>query len=174
MKIAFLILTAVSCLSSVLGIGYSIGDIIYEKRMQKRMPAPEPIPEPEPEPQPEPTPEPEPEPVPVVEEINAEEADELLTDEAAWATVTVAEAEEKANGVRAYINIGTLNEFFEPGSHVTLAILQERGLISPKVRRIKILADGILNRPLTVEAHAFSVQAVKMIHLTGGSVIVRR
>ena len=38
--------------------------------------------------------------------------------------------------------------------------------------RVKILADGILNKPLTIKAESYSVQAIKMIELTGGTVII--
>jgi ribosomal protein L18E len=41
-----------------------------------------------------------------------------------------------------------------------------------KVKRIKILADGVLTKPLTIKAENYSVQAIKMIELTGGTVII--
>ena len=134
------------------------------------VPAPIPIPIPEPEP------EPEPEPVPVVipeivETIDAIEADELITDEVA---MEIAEIEEGRAGVgfRAYINIGVINDHFEPGDDVTLAAIKEKKLLPKKVQRIKILADGVLSKPLTVKAESFSIQAIKMIELTGGKVII--
>ena len=93
-----------------------------------------------------------------------------LTDEEA---ASIVKTEEGAGeGPRNYINIGIINEHFEAGDTVTLNILKEKGLIDKKIMRIKILADGILDRPLTVKAESFSIQAVKMIELTGGTVIV--
>jgi ribosomal protein L15 len=41
-----------------------------------------------------------------------------------------------------------------------------------KVGRMKVLADGELNKPLIVKAEDYSVQAIKMIELTGGTVII--
>ncbi len=38
---------------------------------------------------------------------------------------------------------------------------------------MKVLAKGSLNKPLIVEADDFSLEAVKMIALTGGRVIHR-
>ena len=39
------------------------------------------------------------------------------------------------------------------------------------VIRLKVLARGILDKAITVEAHEFSIDAVKMIALTGGKVV---
>ena len=38
----------------------------------------------------------------------------------------------------------------------------------------EILADGTLDKPLTVVADAFSVQAIKMITLTGGHAVQKK
>jgi ribosomal protein L15 len=37
---------------------------------------------------------------------------------------------------------------------------------------VKILADGTLEKALTIKADSFSIQAIKMIELTGGTPIV--
>lgn len=66
------------------------------------------------------------------------------------------------------INIDTLSDSFNNGDEVTLEALIEKGLVSPKVGYIKVLARGELNKKLTVIADDFSIQAVKMIVLTGG------
>ena len=50
--------------------------------------------------------------------------------------------------------------------------LKEKKLIPAKTMRIKILADGHLKKPLTIKANYYSIQAIKMIELTGGKVIV--
>ena len=55
---------------------------------------------------------------------------------------------------------------------ITLAVLKEKGLVSKKVGKMKVLADGILNKPLTVKSESYSIQAIKMIELTGGKVII--
>jgi large subunit ribosomal protein L15 len=87
----------------------------------------------------------------------------------------LADYEEGGNdGKQGIINIGAISAVFEPDAVVTIAALKELGLINKKVQRIKILADGILDKPLTVKAEAYSVQAIKMIELTGGKVIILR
>jgi ribosomal protein L15 len=45
---------------------------------------------------------------------------------------------------------------------------QEKKLIDADCKRVKILADGDLDKALVVEANSFSLQAIKMITLTGG------
>ena len=37
---------------------------------------------------------------------------------------------------------------------------------------MKILADGMLNKPLIIKSESYSIQAIKMIELTGGTVII--
>lgn len=143
--------------------------------------APKPAPQPEPEPVPEPTPE-----VHVMneeeeqelvaslvrEEISIEEAHEALTDEIA---VHFVEVEDSHSGKRyqskAIINIDTLSLHFENGDTVTLDALKEKKLIPPKTDYIKVLAHGKLDKHLTVEAQDYSIDAVKMIILTGGKAI---
>ena len=121
-------------------------------------------------------PEPEPEPVvvpvviPIVDHVDAEEADELISDEVAMETVKYEWPAGK--GKQGIINIGDLDKLFEPDSVITLPLLKELGLMPKKVKRIKILADGVLTKPLTIKAENYSVQAIKMIELTGGTVIM--
>ena len=123
-----------------------------------------------------PAPEPEPEPVvvpvviPIVDHVDAEEADELISDEVAMETVKYEWPAGK--GKQGIINIGDLDKLFEPDSVITLPLLKELGLMPKKVKRIKILADGVLTKPLTIKAENYSVQAIKMIELTGGTVII--
>ena len=106
----------------------------------------------------------------VVEHIDAVEADEMISDDLAMEN---ANYEEGAGvGRQGIINIGMLDENFEAGDTITLAILKERGLMPRKVGRMKVLADGILNKPLIIKAESYSIEAIKMIELTGGKVII--
>lgn len=135
--------------------------------------------EPEPETQDEPTPVvvpvvipvEEPEVMPeIVEEIVAEEADEMISDDLAMQTANYEEG--AGEGREGIINVGKLDENFEANDTVTLAQLKDRCLVSRKIGRLKILADGTLTKPLTVKAESYSIQAIKMIELTGGTVII--
>ena len=106
-----------------------------------------------------------------VEDIVAEEADEMISDEVALSEV-IEEEETGPDGYKTFINIGIINDHFEAGDVVTIDELKAKKLIPQKTMRIKILADGHLRKPLTVKANYYSVQAIKMIELTGGTVII--
>ena len=106
----------------------------------------------------------------IVEHIDAEEADAMISD--ALALETARYESGAGHGVQGIINIGVLDRNFETNDVITLAVLKEKGLVSKKVGRMKILADGILNKPLTVKSESYSIQAIKMIELTGGKVII--
>jgi large subunit ribosomal protein L15 len=68
----------------------------------------------------------------------------------------------------AIVNLVSL-EVFDAGSEVTPETLRERGLIRHR-GRVKVLAEGDLDRALTVRAHAFSALAKEKIEKAGGSV----
>ncbi len=72
---------------------------------------------------------------------------------------------------RGIVNIDTLSAHFDAGDEVTLAQLIQKGLVQKNVGRLKVLARGTLDKPLTVCADDFSIDAVKMIVLTGGKAV---
>ena len=169
--IIFLIVATIFALAT---LAYVVVDYIIEKlREDKEEEAPvvvvAPILPVEPEPEPEPVP------VPVivheiVEHIDAEEADEMMTDEEAMQEARYESGAGK--GKEGIINIGLIDKKFEANDVITLAVLKEKGLINKRAHRMKVLADGELTKPITVKSEAYSVQAIKMIELTGGKVII--
>ena len=152
-------------------------------------PKPEPKPEPQPEPKPQPKPEPKPQPKPVVvpavkpkkedihietrQSVKAAEVDKILEDEIAATMVeeSVRYADRTKTGI---INVDTLEEYFKDGETVNLEEIKKRIQGYKKVTYIKVLARGTLDKKLTVEADDYSIEAVKMILLTGGKVIRTR
>lgn len=68
----------------------------------------------------------------------------------------------------AIVNLASLATF-EAGSEVTPETLRERGLIRHR-GRVKVLAEGDLDKALMVKAHAFSATARQKIEEAGGSV----
>ena len=160
----------VATIFALASLAYVAIDVVLEVRSKNEIPEdiPEPtvivIPEPEPEPEPvEVMPEP-------VEHIDAEEADAMISDELAMRTVLYESG--AGQGKKGIINIGVIDENFEPGDVITLAALKEKKLVSKNIGRLKVLADGELSRPITVKSESYSVQAIKMIELTGGTVII--
>jgi hypothetical protein len=142
--------------------------------------------EPEPEPEPEHDPIPEPVVVPVGpteeeeefvaelvrESITIEEAHNAITDEVAVHFVEIEKIdEEKRYSKKSIINIDTLSANFEPGEIANLETMKEKGLLHKNTDFVKVLAHGMLDKHLTVEAQDFSADAVKMIILTGGHAV---
>ena len=68
----------------------------------------------------------------------------------------------------AIVNLAAL-DVFDKGAEVTPETLRERGLIRHR-GRVKVLAEGDLDKALTVKAHAFSNSAKQKIEAAGGTV----
>ena len=68
------------------------------------------------------------------------------------------------------INVGDLQERFAAGEVVTVERLKEQRLISRVGDGVKVLGDGELTKPLTVQAHRFSRSALEKIQAAGGTV----
>jgi large subunit ribosomal protein L15 len=69
------------------------------------------------------------------------------------------------------VNLGSL-ERFAPGTIVDLTALQEAGLIRKKHKKVKILANGELTKPLTIKVQAYSQQAREKVIALGGAIEV--
>lgn len=67
----------------------------------------------------------------------------------------------------ALVNVGALT-VFDAGSEVSPDNLRERGMIRHR-GRVKVLAEGDLDRALTVKAHKFSAAAKSKIEAAGGT-----
>ena len=139
----------------------------------------------------EPAPEPEPEPAPVeelakeekpveevhhieipahLEHVSVQEADEMMSDEVAEEVIVIKKSKVKHMGKKEVINLDMLSKHFNDGDVVDLESLKAKKLINAKTDYIKVLARGVLDKKLIVKADDFSLQAVKMIALMGGTV----
>ena len=105
--------------------------------------------------------------------VTAAEVDSIMQDEVAEVLIEKSEDEEVSDRTKVgIINIDMLSRTFADGETVTLEEIKKRVKgFDKKVTYIKVLARGVLDKKLTVKADAFSIQAVKMILLTGGKVI---
>ena len=170
MSVFIIIFMIVSMIYAVATLGYVVAEIVIETRNKKEpeeekkeehVVVADPIVDAAPEVMPE-----------FVEHIDAEEADAMISDSLAMQTANYESG--AGHGEQGIINIGVLDDNFNAHDVITLAVLQEKGLISSKVGRMKVLADGMLNKPLTIKSESYSIQAIKMIELTGGTVIILR
>ena len=67
----------------------------------------------------------------------------------------------------AVVNLDALN-VFEDGTEVTPELLIETGLVKKELAGVKVLANGSLEKKLTVKAHKFSSAAEEAIKAAGG------
>ncbi len=174
MEVVIIVFMVIMCLFAVSSLSYVTVDIVIEeknKRAQKAAaPAPVVVPVVEKAEKPAPKKEIIEEQPEIVEHIDAAEADAMISDDFA---IKTAKFEKGAgHGKQGIVNIGDIDKVFEANAVVTMAKLKEVGLIPRNAARIKVLAAGVLNKPLTVKAEHYSIQAMKMIELTGGTVII--
>lgn len=107
--------------------------------------------------------------IPHVDTVTAEQAADLLDNTVAEHHIAHLAKSGQNEGKQDIINIDTLDQNFEENDTVTLEKLKELKLVEPSTVRLKVLARGMLTKPLTVRAEDFSIDAVKMILLTGGT-----
>ena len=104
------------------------------------------------------------------DEVSVAEADALFSDDVAKIAMKHVVREHEGNK-KTFINLDTICENFEDGATVNLAALKEKKLVPADIGRIKILARGRMTKQMTIEADDFSMQAIKMIVLTGGEAV---
>lgn len=106
-----------------------------------------------------------------LDEISASDVGSYMADDRA--KLRVQEGNEVSDRTKSgIVNVDTLGKFFNEGEKVTVAEIKRRVSYFPKnVTYIKVLARGKLDKPLIIVADDFSLEAVKMIVLTGGRAI---
>ena len=110
----------------------------------------------------------------ITESISVEEAKEKIEDEVLDKLVVKANdlaKYKKAKKEKFIVNIDSISDKFNNGEVVNLESLKARNLLPKKCNYFNVLARGILDKKITVEANDFSKDAIKMILLTGGNVI---
>lgn len=105
------------------------------------------------------------------EEVSVYEVNELMSDEEAEALIEVSHREVN-RAKKAVVNVDTLGEYFNEGELVNLEEVKRRVPgFDKRATFLKVLARGTLNKRLIVDADDYSLDAEKMILLTGGKVL---
>lgn len=108
----------------------------------------------------------------VLKEVSATQVDKLMTDEQT-VKLTVKSQRIVDKTRKTMINVDTISAYFNDGETVTLEELKKRvPSFDKKATYYKVCARGKLDKKLTVDADDVSVEAKKMILLTGGKVIL--
>ena len=106
--------------------------------------------------------------------VTVSEAAELMQDEIAVALIE--EAAEISDKTKFdIVNIDTLSKNFADGETVTIEEIKKRvSGFSKKATAVKVLARGRLDKKLYVIADSYSIEAAKMILLTGGNAVKKK
>ena len=86
------------------------------------------------------------------------------------AAAAISKGDTHATGKKGIVNVDVLSANFNYGDTVTIERLKEKKIISSSVGQVKLLARGVLDKKLHVELQDYSIEAVKMILATGGTV----
>ena len=104
--------------------------------------------------------------------MDTERADSLITNSLAQELVEFGDEVIYTEGRRrGVINVDTLSRHFDAGDRVDVNILKSKSLIPYDTGYLKVLARGVVDKPLYVYANDFSLSAVKMLALTGGKAV---
>ncbi len=103
--------------------------------------------------------------------IDVEESNQMISDIVAESLIEQVEVSNYCNGELEMVYLDTLVDNFQANDHITIEELRTKGLVKEDSVGFEVLARGIIDKPLYIEAQAFSIDSVKMIVLTGGRVI---
>ncbi len=103
--------------------------------------------------------------------VSAERADSLISNSLAKSLIRREESVVTDGKRRGIVNVDTLSRSFSSGERVDINALKSHSLIPYDTGYIKVLARGVIDKPLFVYANDFSLSAVKMIALTGGRAV---
>lgn len=109
-----------------------------------------------------------------VEAVKSTEVNELLDDVVAKDEVVELVSRVKKNDKYKLeiINIDTISEYFQNGETVTIEEVKNRvSYFNKRATALKVLARGELDKKLTFVADDYSMDAIKMILLVGGTVV---
>ncbi len=102
-------------------------------------------------------------------EVSESEVNSLMSNETANFLI-VDERKGPRSGKKGIVNIADLERCFNDGDTVNVEALKEKKLIPSNIMQVKLLSHGKLDKKLNVELQDFSIEAAKMIILTGGTV----
>ena len=104
--------------------------------------------------------------------ITLSDAQRVMTDlEAERLCGTLYQTRTYSREVRATVYLDDLSNYFSPYSFINLHILKRLKKVPRSATALTIEARGVVRKPLMIVADTISLEAVKMISLTGGRAI---
>ncbi len=98
-------------------------------------------------------------------------ADALLSDRMAKNLLKRGGTVEASGSTTETVSLGDICKNFDDNDIVNINLLKRCALVSEDCFKVKVTADGEINRPLKIMANDFDISAVKMITLSGGEAI---
>ena len=96
---------------------------------------------------------------------------DVLDNETAEKCIETKNVEHIDDSVIETVKLDDIDANFQDGNRVTLEKLRKAGLVSAECTGYTVVAGQRLTKPLIIVANDFTMEAVKMIVLTGGRVI---
>ena len=103
--------------------------------------------------------------------VSLEEANNQISDSLIERKIQKS-SKKHGSGKLHVINLAVLSKEFANDDFIDLEALKEKRLLPKNATRYKVLASGILDKTLNIEADDFSKEAMKMIIYLGGSVSI--
>lgn len=103
--------------------------------------------------------------------LDAAYADGLLSNGLAREMITKGGVVITDGRAKAEISVGELSAAFDNEEEIDINLLKERRLIPQDSYKIKITAEGKIDKPLKIFANEFDITAAKMIILSGGKAV---
>ncbi len=104
-------------------------------------------------------------------EYSEEYAEKMISDSMAKTLLRTSYAIPSCGTRKRIINVDTISQSFDSGENVDINRMKSKNLIPYDTAYIKVLARGVIDKPLRIYANDFSLSAVKMIALSGGEAI---
>ena len=76
-----------------------------------------------------------------------------------------------AKGRMDEIDLDDIDKNYSENEIVDIYSLKKKRLVSDKCKRVKVIANGCITKPITVKADGFSAQAIRAIESSGGTAI---
>lgn len=108
----------------------------------------------------------------LMQSVNASDVNKYMSDDLLAAMHIAKEKIHGPVGKKTIINLDTINKIFEEGSVIDITALKQHKLIDKNAEYVKVLARGSISKSFIIKANAYSKEAMKMILLTGGEIVL--
>ena len=104
--------------------------------------------------------------------VDVQKADGLISDSLSGTLLRKSELSVGTEGSGwSTVAVSALSDSFSRGDRIDINAMKDKGLVPADALKVRVIAEGRIDKPLTVKANEFSPTAIKMIALTGGEAV---